>query len=81
MRQARGLTRKHGMVALMIPLKEAEIKAEAIPVHMKKGQTETKNLKYKGEIPTGTVYMGQINKTTKLFLLFSPGLRVLMSCT
>ena len=30
---------KHGMTALMLALKEAEIKAEAIPVHMHQGHT------------------------------------------
>ena len=30
---------KHGMAALMQALKEAEIKAEAIPVHMHHGNT------------------------------------------
>ena len=57
---------KNGISSLMIELKEVEIKADAIPVHMKHGQTETKNLKDKGEIPTGTVHVGKINKTTTL---------------
>ena len=33
---------KHGMAALMIALKEVEIKAEAIPVHMHPRQTAKK---------------------------------------
>ena len=38
---------KYGMSSLMIALKEAEIKAEAILVHMRQGQTATKYLKDK----------------------------------
>ena len=36
---------KHGMSALMLALKEAKIKAEAIPVQMHQGHTETQHLK------------------------------------
>ena len=50
----------------MLALKEEEIKAEAILAHMKHGQTAKKQLKNKGEITTGTVHAGQINKTTTL---------------
>ena len=54
------------MEALMIALKEAEIKSEAIPVHMNQEKTEKQHLKYKNEKPTGTVHSGQISKTTTL---------------
>ena len=37
MRQARVLPIKHGMSTLMLELKEAEIKAEAILIHMHQG--------------------------------------------
>ena len=50
----------------MIALKEAKIEAESIMVHMHQKMTATKNLKDKGEIPTGTVHVGNINKTTTL---------------
>ena len=43
-------------------------KAESIPVHMRQGQTATKNMKDKGEIITVTVHAVQINKTKTLFL-------------
>ena len=33
---------KHGMSALMIALKEVEVKAEDIPVHMHQGHTQSK---------------------------------------
>ena len=39
-RQARLVPLKHGISALMLALKEAEIKAEAITVHMHQGHTE-----------------------------------------
>ena len=48
--RARLVPGKHGMVALMIALKEAEIKTEAISVHMHQRQTETKDLDDKGRI-------------------------------
>ena len=54
------------MSDIMISLKEAEIKAEGIPVHMHHAKTATKQLKDKGEIPIVTVHVGQINKTTTL---------------
>ena len=50
----------------MIALKEAKIEAESIMVHMHQKMTATKNLKDKGEIPTGTVHAVNINKTTTL---------------
>ena len=61
-------TRKHGMTALMLAIKEAETKAEAIPVHMHQGQTSTKQIKDKYETPTVMVYAGQINKITTICL-------------
>ena len=57
---------KHGMSALMLALKEAEIKVEAIPVHMHHGHIETQQLKDKNEKPTLRVHAGQINETTTL---------------
>ena len=57
------------MSALMISLKNAEMKAEAIPVHMHHKQTATKQQKYKDETTTVMVHTGQINKTTTLLLL------------
>ena len=61
MRQERVFPVKHVMSALMLALKEAEIKSEVIPVHMHHGNTAKKKLKHKVEIPTGTVHAGQIN--------------------
>ena len=57
MRHTRVVTVKYAMSALMIALKELEIKVEAIPVRMHHEHTATKQMKYKGEIPTGTVHM------------------------
>ena len=37
MRWARTVPGKHGITALIITVKEVEIKAEAIPVHMHQG--------------------------------------------
>ena len=66
MRQERVVPGKHGMSDLMIALKEAEIKAEAIPVHMHQGHTVTQKLKYNNEVPTVMVHSGQIKKITTL---------------
>ena len=66
MRQSRVVTGKHGMVDLMLVLKEAEIKAEDIPVHMQQRQTATKHPKDNGEITKVTVRSGQLNDTTTL---------------
>ena len=66
MRPARVVPGKHGISALMIALKEAEINLEAIPVNMHHKQTATKQLKDNGEITTGTVHAGQVNKTKTL---------------
>ena len=66
MRRSRVVPGKYGMSSLMLSLKEAEIKMEAIPVHMHHKQTEIRHLKYKDEIPAGTVHTVQINKTTIL---------------
>ena len=57
---------KNGMAALMLALKEAEILAEYIPVHMQQGHTESKQPKYMKETPTVMVHEGQINETTTL---------------
>ena len=65
-RQTRVVPGKHGMADLMLALKEAEIKAEAIPVHIYQGQKATKQLKYKCKIPTVTAHALQIKKTTTL---------------
>ena len=57
---------KHGMIDLIIALKESEIKLEAMPVHMHQVYTATKQLKDKCEIPIVTVHAGNINKNTTL---------------
>ena len=66
MRRAIVVTGKHGMSALMLSLKKAEIKAEAILVHMHHKQTATKQQIYKDETTTVMVHAGQIKKTTTL---------------
>ena len=68
MRRARLVPGKHGMSTLMVALKEAEIKEEAIPVHIHQGHTETLQLKYNGETLTVLVHAVHINKTTTLHL-------------
>ena len=68
MRQARVVPEKHGMVALMIALKEAEIKAEDIPGHMHQGQTVTQYMEYMGETPTVMVHSVKPNETTTQFI-------------
>ena len=45
MRRSRVVPGRHGMIALMLELKEAEINAEAISVHMHQGHIETQQLK------------------------------------
>ena len=47
MRWARGVPGKHGMADLILTLKEEEIKAEAIPVHMHQGHKESQHPKDK----------------------------------
>ena len=47
---------KYGIPAIMLALKGSEIKEEDIPVHMYHKQNKKKQLKYKGEITTGTVH-------------------------
>ena len=64
--QARVVPVKHDISSLMIALKEAEIKAEAIPVQMHKGHTETQHLRDNNNTPTVMVHTGQNNKTTTL---------------
>ena len=44
------------------------MKAEDISVHMHNEKTETKQLKDKVKITTGTVHAGEIKKTTRLTL-------------
>ena len=66
MRRARVVPVKHGMAALVLALKEVEIKAEARPVHMQKRHTESQQPKYKKKTPTLVVHAVQINKTTTL---------------
>ena len=57
------------MLSLMLALKEAEINALAIPVHMHHKHIATKHLKDKSEIPIVMVHAGHINETTALSLL------------
>ena len=59
---------KHGMATLMLVLNEAEIRAEAIPVHMYQGKTVTKHMKYRGEKPTVMAHADHINETATLCL-------------
>ena len=47
MRQARVVPGKHVMSALMLALKEAEIKSEAIQLHLQQVHIETQHLKDK----------------------------------
>ena len=68
MRGARVLTGKNGVAALMLALKEADIKVEAIPVHMHLGQTAAKQKNNKGVKNIVMVYAGHTNETTTLFL-------------
>ena len=68
MRRARVISGKHGLSSFMLALNEAEIKAEATPVHMNHEKTATIVLKNKGEISIGMVHARQINKTTTLIL-------------
>ena len=55
---------KHGMSDLMLAIKEAEIKAEAIPLHMHQRHTETQQMKYNNETPILMLHAEYINKTT-----------------
>ena len=64
--RARVVPGKHGMVALMLEIKEVEIKAEAIPVYMHQGNTETQHLKDNNETTTVMVHVDQINKNITL---------------
>ena len=47
MRWTRVMPGKHGMSALMLALKEAEIKSEAIQLHLQQVHIETQHLKDK----------------------------------
>ena len=53
---ARVVPGKHYMATLMLALKESEIKAESISVHMHQEKTETQHLKDKNETPTLMVH-------------------------
>ena len=66
MKHSRVLPRKHGMSALMLALKEAEVKEEAIPVQINQGNKETQQLKDNNKTHTVMVHTGYINKTTTL---------------
>ena len=66
MRWARVVPGKHGMSALMLALKEAEIKAESILLYMHQGHIEIQNLKDNNETPTFMVHNKHIRKTTTL---------------
>ena len=59
---------KNNMSALMLALKEAKIKEEAVPVQMHHKHAETPHMKYNNETPTVLVHEGQINRTTTLTL-------------
>ena len=59
---------KHGIAALVLALKEAEIKTEAIQSHIHQGKTSTKQRKDKVERSTVMLFSGQINETTTLYL-------------
>ena len=64
--RVRVVPEKNGLASIMLALKEAEIKAKVIPVNIYQGQTTTKNLKYKCEIPTVFVHAGHMNDITPL---------------
>ena len=66
--RARVVPGNDGMEATMIELKEVEINAEDIPVHMKQGQTETQHMKDNYETNTAMVHPGHINETKTLDL-------------
>ena len=68
MRRSRVVPGKHDMVALMLALKEAEIKAEAIPVYMHQKHNAKNHMKDKSKTPTVMVHAVHINKTITLFL-------------
>ena len=52
---------KNDIAALILELKETEINAEAIPVHMHQGHTETEQLKDNNKTPKWMVHAVQIN--------------------
>ena len=56
MRRTRVVPGKHGMSALMLAPKEAEIKEEAILVNMHQGHTEKQYLQDNNETPTVMVH-------------------------
>ena len=56
------------MMDLMLSLKEAEIRKEAIPVHMNQGKNTTKNINNKGETTIVMIHAGHINESEILRL-------------
>ena len=58
---------KHVMAAFVLSLKEAEIKTEAIPVHMHQRQTATKHLKDEGEITPVMVHAVHIKNCNTMY--------------
>ena len=60
MRHSRVVSGKHAMTDFILEIKEAQIKAEDIPVHVDQDHTEKKQLKYKDETPTVMVHSEQI---------------------
>ena len=58
--RARVVPGKPGMSALILALKETEIKAESIPAQMHQGHTETQNLKDNNETTILMVHAGHI---------------------
>ena len=68
MRWGRVMPRKHVMEALMLAIEEAEIRAEDIRLHTKKGKNAAMHLEDKSETTTVMVHAGKINETTALCL-------------
>ena len=60
MRRGKLVPEKHGMAALILALKDAEINSEAIPLHMNQGHTESQQPKYKNETHIVMVHAGHI---------------------
>ena len=56
------------MVYLMLVLKDADRKAESIPVHTYQGQTEKQQLEYKDPTYTGLAHLGHISETKNIGL-------------
>ena len=66
--RARMVPVKQGISALMIAPKEADIKSEDLPAHMRQGKTSTKQKKHNDKTPTVMVHDGQINEATTICL-------------